>query len=99
MGTAGAVNGNSNKSDQDGSIASNGHTPQVKKPTLSERTDYTRWRLLDERGRQTWHYLEDDEDVKEWPQSIPDKYFLGLPLVSIPLPRVSIHANKVTGPT
>lgn len=81
METTGAANGNGTKSSQNGSIKSNGHTTAVKKPTLSERTDYTRWRLLDERGRQTWHYLEDDEDIKEWPQSTADKYFLGLPLV------------------
>lgn len=62
--------------------------PQTKKQKLSERTDHARWRLLDEKGRQTWHYLEDDEEVKEWPQSRADKYFLGLPLVCslIPLP-------------
>jgi hypothetical protein len=53
----------------------------VKKPKLSERTDYSRWRLLDEKGRQTWHYLEDDEAVKNWPQTTADKYFLGLPTV------------------
>jgi hypothetical protein len=56
-------------------------TQPAKRPKLSERTDYTRWRLLDERGRQTWHYLEDDEDAKEWPQSTADKYFLNLPTV------------------
>ena len=49
------------------------------------RTDYSRWRLLDERGRQTWQYLEDDEDVAEWPQSTVDKYFLGLPIVCMPI--------------
>lgn len=48
---------------------------------LEEKTDIYRWRLLDERGCQTWHYLESDEDIKAWPQSIADKYFLGLPLV------------------
>ena len=51
------------------------------KPQLLERTDYSRWRLLDESGRQTWHYLEDDEDAKEWPQTTADKYFLDLPTV------------------
>jgi lanosterol synthase len=81
MEAAGAANGNGSKSCQKESIRSNEWTTEVKKPTLSDRTDYTRWRLLDERGRQTWHYLEDDEDVKEWPQSTADKYFLGLPLV------------------
>ncbi len=55
-----------------------------RQPKLSERTDYSRWRLLDDKGRQTWHYLVDDEQVKEWPQSKADKYFLGLPLVRLP---------------
>ncbi|KAI9707584.1 MAG: Lanosterol synthase (Oxidosqualene--lanosterol cyclase) [Candelina mexicana] len=43
------------------------------------KTDYERWRLLDVKGRQTWHYLESDEELKEWPQSIADKYHLELP--------------------
>ena len=91
MGASGAVNGNGNKTSQNGSIGSNGSTTVVKKPTLSERTDYTRWRLLDERGRQTWHYLEDDEDAKEWPQSTADKYFLGQPLVCTTISTRSSH--------
>lgn len=45
-------------------------------------TDIQRWRLLDEAGRQTWHYLETDEEVKAWPQSTADRYHLGLSLVS-----------------
>ena len=48
---------------------------------VDEKTDIYRWRLLDERGCQTWHYLESDKEIKAWPQSIADKYFLGLPLV------------------
>ncbi|PGH07301.1 lanosterol synthase [Blastomyces parvus] len=44
-----------------------------------ETTDYSRWRLRDDRGRQTWHYLKTDEELKAWPQSIADKYHLGLP--------------------
>jgi lanosterol synthase len=47
-----------------------------------KKTDYSRWRLLDERGRQTWQYLRTDEEVKKWPQSVADKYHLGLPTVS-----------------
>lgn len=47
----------------------------------NERTDYSRWRLLDEQGRHTWHYLETDEQIKEWPQSIADKHHLGLDTV------------------
>lgn len=45
------------------------------------KTDYTRWRLRDDRGRQTWHYLESDEECEKWPQTVADKYFLGLPTV------------------
>ena len=45
------------------------------------KTDRCRWRLLDERGRQTWHYLEADDELKDWPQSIADKYFLGIETV------------------
>lgn len=45
------------------------------------KTDYSRWRLLDDRGRQTWHYLESDEEAAKWSQSVADKYFLGLPTV------------------
>ena len=46
-----------------------------------EKTDIYRWRLRDERGCQTWHYLETDQETEAWPQSIADRYFLGLPLV------------------
>jgi lanosterol synthase len=53
----------------------------IKGPKLSARTDYTRWRLLDEAGRQTWHYLETVEAVKAWPQSIADKWHLNMPTV------------------
>ncbi|KAK4991652.1 Lanosterol synthase (Oxidosqualene--lanosterol cyclase) [Elasticomyces elasticus] len=52
---------------------------QSHRETEDEKTDYGRWRLLDERGRQTWHYLRTGEEVREWPQSIADKYHLGLP--------------------
>jgi len=45
--------------------------------------------MRDDQSRQTWHYLEDDEAAKQWPQSYADKYFLGLPLVSILLHRLS----------
>lgn len=50
-----------------------------------ESTDLTRWRLLDERGRQTWHYLVTDEAVKAWPQTVIDRYHLGLSLVEPPI--------------
>jgi lanosterol synthase len=37
--------------------------------------------MLDEDGKHTWHYLDDDEAVAKWPQTLADKYYLGLPLV------------------
>jgi hypothetical protein len=46
--------------------------------------DKTRWRLRNVRGVQTWHYLHTDAEVKEWPQSTADKWYLGLPTVLIP---------------
>jgi hypothetical protein len=52
-----------------------------KRTKLSSRTDYSRWRMLDERGRQTWHYLEDDQAAEKWPQTTADRWFLGLPTV------------------
>lgn len=69
----------------------NGKPPAVEKGSTlnsayatSEKTDYRRWRLLDERGRQTWQYLEDDEELKTWPQTTADRYHLGLPTVTRP---------------
>ena len=44
------------------------------------RTDPYLWRLRVEHGRQTWHYIS-PEQAEEWPQSIPDKYHLGLDTV------------------
>jgi lanosterol synthase len=54
---------------------------ESKRPRIAEKTDPTRWRMRDDESRHTWHYLESDEAIKEWPQSYADKYFLGLPLV------------------
>jgi hypothetical protein len=48
-----------------------------------ERTDYSLWRLKVEHGRQTWHYIT-PEEAKEWPQTIPEKYHLGLNTVQPP---------------
>jgi lanosterol synthase len=58
-----------------------------------EKTDYSRWRLKDDRGCQTWHYLKTDEEVKAWPQSKADKYFLGLETVRLPRNRKAIAAS------
>lgn len=68
----------------------NGVIPSEKSSTLQtdtrdledRRTDPARWRLLDDRGRQTWHYLQSEQELESWPQSSADRYFLGLPTVS-----------------
>lgn len=63
--------------------ASNGNVEvNTKRPRIADKTDRTRWRCLDESGRLTWHYLEDDEAVKKWPQSIADQWYLNLDTVS-----------------
>jgi len=41
------------------------------------KTDHTRWRMKNVDGRQTWHYLESDEQLKAWPMTSADKYYLG----------------------
>lgn len=77
----------------------NGFTHQDKKIAIGvttdivdedECTDLHGWRLVDDLGRQTWHYLHTDEELKAWPQSIADKHHLGLPLVAI---TSSLHLN------
>ncbi|RHZ69532.1 hypothetical protein Glove_283g113 [Diversispora epigaea] len=45
----------------------------------TERTDLEKWRLKVENGRQMWYYLENEDEIKNWPQSIVEKYWLGLP--------------------
>ena len=57
----------------------------VETSPIDPKTDINRWRLRDERGRQTWHYLESDKEVEEWPQSIVDRHHLGLPVVRTPI--------------
>lgn len=64
----GSANGTAN-----GSI-NNEHTPNLK-------TDHTRWRMKNVDGRQTWHYLESDEELKAWPMTSADKYYLGMDTV------------------
>ncbi|KAI5786471.1 terpenoid cyclases/protein prenyltransferase alpha-alpha toroid [Peziza echinospora] len=57
------------------------------------QTDYTRWRMKSDHGRQTWHYLKTDEELKAWPQSISDKYFLGMDtgLPELPTPKTPLE--------
>ena len=46
-------------------------------------TDYSRWRLdAKDAGRHIWNYLESDEECARRPQTVLDKYMLGLPVVS-----------------
>ena len=74
----------------------NGHAkaapPNDITDSAPEKTDYLRWRLLDERGRHTWHYLNTDEEIQAWPQSVVDKYHLGLPTVQ-PGPSFRLSGN------
>ncbi len=46
------------------------------------KTDHSRWRMRDDDGRHTWHYLETDEELKAWPTTVADRYFLGQETVS-----------------
>lgn len=64
------------------SLRSNGAVKTTEKEDYP-KTDYSRWRLLDVRGRQTWHYLNTDAEMKKWPQNIADRYHLGLETVRI----------------
>ncbi|KAJ4306619.1 Lanosterol synthase (Oxidosqualene--lanosterol cyclase) [Collariella sp. IMI 366227] len=72
------------------------HATKRQRPVLEGRTDFSRWRLHDDHSRHTWRYLENDDEVKEWPQSYADKYFLGLPLnlPDLPKPRNPLDAVR-----
>ncbi|MCJ1398857.1 Lanosterol synthase (Oxidosqualene--lanosterol cyclase) [Xylographa trunciseda] len=65
----------------------NGAIEKAGTSVVDAKTDLNRWRLLDEDGRQTWHYLESEDEIKAWPQSIADRHHLGLPLDLPTLPR------------
>ncbi|OLY79011.1 Protostadienol synthase A [Smittium mucronatum] len=45
-------------------------------------TDLTRWRLNVAEGRQTWEYLQSDEECQNRPQTFVEKYWIGLPYES-----------------
>jgi hypothetical protein len=84
LNTMSRANGTANGSTKRGanSKPANAQVPMQSTKVGHEKTDYTRWRLKDDRGCQTWHYLKTDEDIKAWPQSKADEYFLGLDTVS-----------------
>jgi lanosterol synthase len=44
---------------------------------LELKTDHSRWRMQNIDGCQRWHYLESDEQLKAWPMTSADKYYLG----------------------
>lgn len=43
-----------------------------------ESTDLSKWKLHNDRGRQTWHYSENQSPEE---QKFYDRYFLGLDIV------------------
>lgn len=52
-------------------------------PASGEKTfvDYSRWKLTyTEDGGHIWKYLKTDEEIQSLPQTVLDKYWLGLPL-------------------
>jgi lanosterol synthase len=40
-----------------------------------DKTDYTRWWMLDDDGKHAWHCLADVEAAREWPRTLADKYY------------------------
>ncbi|KAL7312217.1 Lanosterol synthase (Oxidosqualene--lanosterol cyclase), variant 2 [Mucor circinelloides] len=59
-------------------------------------TDLENWRLKVDEGRQTWHYLTTDEERKAWPQTIWDRYSLGLPIdvPELPTPSTPLESAR-----
>jgi lanosterol synthase len=52
------------------------------------KTDHTRWRMKNDDGRQTWHYLESDDELKAWPMTSADKYYLGMDTAGYTIPNL-----------
>jgi hypothetical protein len=72
----------------------NGHIKGHSPSPNNQKTDRSRWRLLDESGRHTWHYLKTDKELEEWPQTTADKYHLGLQTVGASLAEAqAIYTN------
>lgn len=67
--------------DKQANGSANGSTNGTIKPLQAYdaelKTDHSRWRMKNVDGRQTWHYLQSDEQVKAWPMTAADKYYLG----------------------
>lgn len=64
----------------------------AKRQKVAEAVDKTRWRMKADGGRHTWHYLDDDEAVEEWPQSYAEKWYLGMDLVRLVAPSSTFDA-------
>jgi lanosterol synthase len=67
--------------DKQANSSANGSTNGTIKPLQDYdaelKTDHSRWRMKNVDGRQTWHYLESDEQLKAWPMTAADKYYMG----------------------
>jgi hypothetical protein len=67
--------------DKQANCSANASTNSTLKPIedydAELKTDHSRWRMKNVDGRQTWHYLESDEQLKAWPMTAADKYYLG----------------------
>lgn len=61
-------------------------------------TDYSRWRLsFTEDGGHLWNYLKTDEECQQNPQTVLDKYWLGLPTVRCMVRACVLIAHAGTG--
>lgn len=76
-------NGKPNAKKRAGETGKGSHEHDSKRQKVAEPVDKTRWRMKADGGRHTWHYLEDDQSAKDWPQSYAEKWYLDLPLVSL----------------
>ena len=88
------ANGNEHTTKQNGQTILNSNNSNTVNDH-AEETDLTRWRVKDEDGRHTWHYLRDDEACKAWPQDTPTKYFLGLPTDQPDLPQATNPSQSI----
>ncbi|KAK0568498.1 Lanosterol synthase (Oxidosqualene--lanosterol cyclase) [Tilletia horrida] len=60
-------------------------------PASMPRTDSSRWRLRsgEEGGRHVWVYLKTEEEAARWPQSVEDRYWMGLSTDAPELPKAT----------
>lgn len=65
-----------------------------KRASSGPRTDLYRWRLQSTEGTHRWKHLDQLDSVKQ-PQSLAEKYFLGLPMVRALFKLPMLSANAV----